>query len=76
MAKINMDKHVWEGWTVGMFIEDLEPSLDIIQSGQSWRKPIETKAEMKKWCMENQPYYKKYVAGVVNYFCDKYDIRG
>ena len=24
----------------------------------SWQKPFKTKDEVKKWCMDNQPYYK------------------
>ena len=55
MANINFKKHIWEGWTVGAFIESLEPSFDMIVSGQSWQKPFTTTEELKKWCMENQP---------------------
>lgn len=43
-----MDKAIYEGWTARQFIEELEPTLDIIQSGDSWRKPITSKAELKK----------------------------
>ena len=25
LTKMNRDKHIWEGWTVGDFIDDLEP---------------------------------------------------
>ncbi len=28
MAKINLDKHIWEGWTVGAYINDLEPMFE------------------------------------------------
>jgi len=71
MAKINLDKHVWEGWTVGTFINDLEPMFNMIMSGRSWQKPFKTKEEVKKWCMDNQSYYKKYIPDVVNYFVEK-----
>jgi len=71
MAKINLDKHIWEGWTVGAFIEDLEWLFDMIMSNQSHVKPFKTKDEIKKWCMDNQPGYKKYVPDVVNYFVNK-----
>lgn len=71
---MNLDKHIWEGWTVQSFIDDLEPVLSMIQSNQSWRKPITTKIELKTWCMDNQPYYKKYIPEVVKYFSDKYNI--
>ena len=71
MAKINLDKHVWEGWTVGTFINDLEPMFNMIMSGRSWQKPFTTKEEVKKWCMDNQSYYKKHIPDVVNYFVAK-----
>ena len=71
MAKINRDKHIWEGWTVGAFIDDLEPSFNQIMNGSSWQKPFKTKDELKKWCMDNKPYYKKYIPDVVNYFYAK-----
>lgn len=71
MAKINLDKHVWEGWTVGTFINDLEPMFDMIMNGRSWQKPFTTKEEVKKWCMDNQSYYKKHIPDVVNYFVAK-----
>jgi len=35
MAKVNLDKHIWEGWTVGDFINDLEPMFNQIQSNAS-----------------------------------------
>ena len=30
---MNRDKHIWEGWTVGDFIDDIEPMFDTIQNG-------------------------------------------
>ena len=36
---------------------------------------IEKKAELKSWCIDNQPYYKKYIPEVVNYFIKKYNIK-
>lgn len=68
MANVNLDKHIWEGWTVGAFIEELEPQFNMIMRGQSWQKPFTTKEEVKKWCKDNQPYYKKSIPEVVNYF--------
>lgn len=74
MAKINLDKHVWEGWRVRDFIEDLQPSIDMIQAGHSHCKKFETREQVKKWCMDNQPYYKKYIPDVVNYFCQRHGL--
>lgn len=75
MANIDFNKHIYEGWTVGDFIEELQPELDMIQNGQSWKKPMTTKSELRKWIGENQPYYKKTVPEVVSYFCNRYEIK-
>ncbi len=75
MAKIDLNKHIWEGWTVGGFIQELEHTVQMIMGGNSWKKPFKTKAELKAWCMDNQPGYKKYVPDVVNYFAEKYSIK-
>ena len=72
---MNLEKHIWEGWRVIDFIEDLEPSLQMIMSGNSWQKPIDKKSDLKKWCMDNQPYYKKFIPEVVEYFSKKYSIK-
>ena len=66
---MDLNKDISEGWTVGDFINELEPLFKMIQSGNSWQKAFENKEQVKKWCMENQPYYKKYIPEVVNYFC-------
>jgi hypothetical protein len=48
--------------------------MDMIQNGNSYIKPMHTKAEIKKYTSENQPYYKKTIPDVVEYFCNKYGI--
>ena len=68
---VNMNKHIWEGWTVGAFIEELEHTFDMIMSNRSHNKPFKTKEELKKWLMENQPYYKKHVPDVYKYFLNR-----
>lgn len=68
---INFNKHVWEGWTVQDFIDELEPVFNQIMSGRSWQKPFKDKEELKRWCMDNQPGYKKYIPEVVEYFVKK-----
>ena len=70
-GSVNMNKNIWEGWTVGDFIEDLEPTFNQIMRGSSWQKPFKTKDEVKAWTMDNQPYYKKNIPEVVNYFWAK-----
>lgn len=74
MKKIDYNKHIREGWTVQSFIDDLHPSVAMIMNGRSWRKPFRTREELKRWCMDNQPYYKKYIPGVVDHFCRQYNI--
>ena len=65
------DKHIWEGWTVQSFIDDLEPTFNMIMANGSWQKPFKTKQEIKDWCKDNQPHYKKHIPEVVNYFTKK-----
>ena len=74
--KINYNKHIKEGWTVQSFVDDLAPLVDMIMSGRSWQSAFTTREELKKWCMDNQPYYKKYIPDVVNHFCKEYGIAG
>ena len=68
---MNLDRHIWEGWTVQCFIDELEPSFNQIMESQSWQKPFSSKQELKEWCMNNQPYYKKHIPEVFNYFKSK-----
>ncbi|WP_259328577.1 hypothetical protein [Bacteroides fragilis] len=70
-----MNKHIWEGWTVGAFIKDLSIQIEMIMTGQSWQKPFISKQELAEWCRENQPYYKRKIADVNNYFAQKYNLK-
>lgn len=58
------DRHIWEGWHVSDFIEDLEV---IFPSGKIWT----SKQEVRQWCKDNQPYYKKHIVEVANHFIAK-----
>ena len=69
-----MKKHIWEGWTVQDFVDELEPSIEMIMKNNSYIKPFENKKQLKEWCIDNQLYYKKYIPEVVNYFSKKYNI--
>lgn len=75
MKKIDFDKYIYEGWKVRDFINELEPQVLMIMRGQSWKCPFKDRDDLKKWCMDNQPYYKKYIPEVVNYFAQEYNIR-
>ena len=68
MAKIDYNKHIYEGWTVADFIQELNPVFNMITEGCSWIKPFKSKEELKEWCKDNQPYYKKHIPGVYNHF--------
>ena len=65
---MNTSRHVWEGWTVQAFINELEMIFDMIMANKSHVKPFKTKAEIKEWCRENQPGYKKHIPEVVKHF--------
>ena len=43
---MNRDKHIWEGWTVGDFIDDIEPTFDM--ANHISRQPFTNKAELKQ----------------------------
>lgn len=75
MRAINYNKHIWEGWTVSDFIDNLQDEVYIIMSGQSYIEPFNSREELSKWCTDNQPYYKKVIPEVVSYFADKYNIK-
>lgn len=68
---MNLNKHIWEGWTVADFINELETNFNLIMNHGSWQKPFTTKKEIKDWCIDNQPYYKKHIPEVYSYFCKK-----
>ena len=72
---MNLEKHIWEGWTVQNFIDELDDLVSIAVTGQSHFKTITTKQQLKEFCMNNQPYYKKYIPEVVNYFANYYNIK-
>jgi hypothetical protein len=57
------DRHIWEGWTVQDFIDELEVTFKF--------HSFKTKEELKKWCMDEQPYYKKHIPAVFNHFLQK-----
>lgn len=75
MKKIDYNKEVYEGWLVKDFIEALEDNISDIMNDVSITPPFRNKAELKKYCMENQPYYKKEIPEVIEYFINKYNIK-
>jgi hypothetical protein len=72
---MNYNKHIWEGWTVQDFINELKPTIQMIMDGKSYVKPFVNKEELKVWCMDNQPYYKKHIPELITYFCYTFNIK-
>ena len=69
---MNRNKHIWEGWTIGDFIDEIEPIFDIITSNTEFmQKSFESKQDLKNWVKDNQPYYKKHIPEVYKYFLKK-----
>lgn len=60
--KINIDynKYIWEKWTVQDFIDDLHKII--------YFQDFKNEEQLKKWCISNQPYYKKYIPEVFEHF--------
>lgn len=75
MKKINYNKHIWEGWLVQDFINELDELVTIALAGKSHFKTIQTKKDLKEFCMSNQPYYKKYIPEVVEHFAQKFNLK-
>ncbi len=65
---MNKDKHIWEGWTVGDFIDDIEVTFNYRSKYSNFWK---SKEDLKKWVASEQPYYKKHIPEVYNYFLQK-----
>jgi hypothetical protein len=72
---INREKHVWEGWTVGDFIDDIEPIFDIVNSSNAKNWDFPDKKALKSWIKDNQPYYKKHIPDVYKYFLNKTNLK-
>lgn len=72
---INFNRHIWEGWTVQDFIDELEPQVSQIMTGGSWVEPFTTKSELETWCTHNQPSYKKRIPEVGAYFASIYNLK-
>jgi hypothetical protein len=56
----NLSKHIWEGWTVQDFIDELEVTF------APWL--FQNEKEISEWCKSEQPFYKKRIPEVENHF--------
>lgn len=70
----NLNREVWEGWTPQHFIDALDLELHMIMTGMSWVNPFKTKAELARYIVDHQPYYKKPVPEVIDYFSELYGL--
>lgn len=78
---VDMDKHIWEGWRVRDFIEELEPDIERMTANaeefgfyNEGKKPhaFKTRKELREYCKNNLPYIRKHIPDVANYFINKY----
>ena len=69
---MNRDKHIWEGWTVGDFIDEIELTFNWTLK-QYGKKHWPSKSDLSKWVKDEQPYYKKHIPEVANYFIKKWE---
>jgi len=59
----NYNSEIWEGWTIQNFIDELDLVFGY--------KKFNSKLEVFNWCKDEQPYYKKNIPEVSNYFIKK-----
>lgn len=69
---MNLKREVWEGWTPEDFINELLPLVDLVMSGGSIIKPFKNKEELYSFIKDNQPYYKKSIPEVNDFFARRY----
>lgn len=73
-CKVDYYKEVWEGWKVIDFINEIEISVDYIISHCLPEDIKLTRKQLEELCIREQPYYKRVIPDVVNYFANKYQI--
>lgn len=71
----NPNREVWEGWTVKNFIDDISWQLDSIMRGESYIRPFMTKKDLVAFICDVQPYYKKPIPEVNEYFAKRYNLK-
>ena len=77
---MNLDKKIRHKklgvMTPRQFVDALELEVSWIMDPNTYHNTdaFKDREELKEWCMSHQPYYKKYIPEVVDYFAQKYDI--
>ena len=69
---MNRDKHIWEGWTVGDFINEIEQTFNWTLR-QYGKKHWPSKSDLRQWVKSEQPYYKRHIPEVANYFIKRWE---
>lgn len=60
MAKVNLEKHIWEGWTVGAIYDKVKPFADNVQNGRDFRHTsFKNRADIADWIKNEYPNFKK-----------------
>jgi len=49
----------------------MEIFFEGVNNRQGHRKRIKNEKDLKKWCKDNQPHYKKHIPEVYKYFLNK-----
>ena len=62
---------IYEGWTVGDFIERFDPMLEQIMTENSTYKPLTSKKKLTAWIVSNQPFTKKENSSDCKVFCSE-----
>lgn len=70
-----MSTVIYEGWTAQDFVDELYPTVDMIMTGKAIQQPFKNKQELSKWLIDNQPYYKKRIPKVEEFFSKKYNLK-
>jgi hypothetical protein len=63
---MNTSKHIWEGWTVQDFIDEVNPTFQ--------HQTFKSKKDLRNWVKGEQPYYKKHIPEVYGYFLRKAEL--
>lgn len=73
--KPDYNRIIYEGWTAKDFIAEPAIQAETVMRGESRREPFRTKKELAEWCREHQPYYKKAIPEVTDYFARMYNLK-
>lgn len=71
---IDYGRMIWEGWTVGDFIRELQPVIDLIMRGESCYPKFKDRDELCRFITDHQPYYKRDIPEVQEYFARRYGL--